>query len=1343
MENIFIKDFIKQIKVTKETIIKLKDSTLLSNDIGILTLSDLKIFIIYSQKLKESKIKNIEKCIKTTKNYLEINSLDTAFKLAIFEDKNLAKNFGEKITKNITLETCMDILKVFYPIPMEEKESYSVNNILNLSLEEERIENEENEALNDYNYSNVLDYIFDKYSKKEAGYFPLQHPTGNGKTFFLEKFLIRNLQEDFKELKHDRIIVITNSKVNLNEIYRNIAFKLNDNKKFEKYVLKVESITDIFSNIEFLNNTIVELQQDLEFYKNFPPNFINNFKNELKNIIILVEKDVTFGIMERIKDFIPRIKKEMFSVFSSKKNIALPKFLEKMYPMILEENLKKKIYIMTTDKFLYGFVGRKETTYFYEGEKSLIFIDEIDSAKQNFLKFIKTQRTLCADNIINIFNDRFNSFSSSGNNQLLNLIKRLDQVWRLKFKEENLFSAEEVLKINKEKEKLFEIVNDFVEKGKKLRKTYFTTKKYFELENPEKIDLWEDESNYFQNNGIKYYVNVNKKNCLITVNKNKETFSLNSLIRDLFSFCYGYFYYVLTRINNYHKLFLEEDEIEKEIISHFFFNEENQNQILNEYKNFFVKRLNKKSKKHYDISEEDKVISMKYSCFQIKEANPDYSYNEKVLISSQFMYTTPELMLYRMCKNNLVFGISATADIETCVGNFDLRFLKMNLRDNYYTLNHFEQAKLKKSLETINRFEKDIKRELNVFGKAGNFELGFKNVENLRNNDELYYRKLMRTLRTISQQIIGDEKTRENQIMYLEYSYMVIINFLLEKESRSLLFISNRLTQIPLLKQCLVEIKKILGKKIEPISFKELNAKGIDESFKNKTLVENDLMKDLSNPKKKTIIYTTFQSAGTGVNFKCYSQKFDKNSLIAIDSEIQKEINFPLEFKDIDEIAVENKTHLINFDESKNKVEMIYYSSLLLENNALSKEHRSFLLKGDIINFTGAYKTKYDYVENCVGKIIQAIGRCSRTKLRNKVRNIYIDEDGFEVLKRFEGRGRLFIEDINFILSEAKRVNLKERNASSFNKDLILKNYKIIETFEKEYLDEINKYNSIMRISNNEGAFNEPIYNLFCDFVKKYEDFRKYVLKYPTRSDSSPKNQAYFSIGEDISGYNILRKEDGSIKDLNFIAPYRDVSFEESRLKEIFAIPLLKNFCLKNIGIFEANKEIILPYVYQAIFKAMLGESIIKEIFSIYRIKLKDTDYMIREGIFEKFDDITENGIWIDYKNYNLEKMNSRDFFREIIESSVTRKRELINTKNKLFVINLIAGKRESKALGCFKIEELINGKNQVHPYENSEVVIINGILRYKKDGTGLEINNNLVKKLQKMLGECDERVLL
>ena len=131
-----------------------------------------------------------------------------------------------------------------------------------------------------------------------------------------------------------------------------------------------------------------------------------------------------------------------------------------------------------------------ETAYFYEKEKSLIFIDEIDSAKQNFLKFIKAQRTLYADNIINVFNDRFNSFSSSGNNQLLNLMKRLDEVGRTKIEKENLFSKEELIKINNQKNKLFKIINDFAKEGKRLRKKYLTMKKYYELENPQKIDLW-------------------------------------------------------------------------------------------------------------------------------------------------------------------------------------------------------------------------------------------------------------------------------------------------------------------------------------------------------------------------------------------------------------------------------------------------------------------------------------------------------------------------------------------------------------------------------------------------------------------------------------------------------------------------------------------------------------------------------------------------------------------------------------------------------------------------------------------------------------------------------------
>ena len=69
--------------------------------------------------------------------------------------------------------------------------------------------------------------------------------------------------------------------------------------------------------------------------------------------------------------------------------------------------------------------------------------------------------------------------------------------------------------------------------------------------------------------------------------------------------------------------------------------------------------------------------------------------------------------------------------------------------------------------------------------------------------------------------------------------------------------------------------------------FKELNAKKLDENFETKDSIENDLMKYLDNSEYKTIIYTTYQSAGTGVNIKCKSKNFNRENLIGIDEEIQ------------------------------------------------------------------------------------------------------------------------------------------------------------------------------------------------------------------------------------------------------------------------------------------------------------------------------------------------------------------------------------------------------------------------------------------------------------------------
>ena len=141
----------------------------------------------------------------------------------------------------------------------------------------------------------------------------------------------------------------------------------------------------------------------------------------------------------------------------------------------------------------------------------------------------------------------------------------------------------------------------------------------------------------------------------------------------------------------------------------------------------------------------------------------------------------------------------------------------------------------------------------------------------------------------------------------------------------------------------------------------------------------------------------------------------------------KKEIQFPLEYKDIDEIAIENKTHLVNFNDDYMKLEMMYYCNLMTANNIIDKKTRSLLLnKNDNKIFTNKYKSSYDYVENSMGRIIQAIGRCNRTKVRNRIRNIYLDEAGFDIIKKFEPRNRLFIGDVNFILEEAKKLKIQD-----------------------------------------------------------------------------------------------------------------------------------------------------------------------------------------------------------------------------------------------------------------------------------------------------------------------------
>lgn len=341
--------------------------------------------------------------------------------------------------------------------------------------------------------------------------------------------------------------------------------------------------------------------------------------------------------------------------------------------MLSEENNHKKIYIMTTDKFLYGYVGQKETKNFYNEKGNLIFIDEIDSAKQNFLKYIENQRTLVIRNIVNVFNERYNSFSKRENNQIFSLLRRLIAIEKETFDDIRKNSSnpeEKIEKIKLKKKELIQAMENFEKTGKELRKKYFTTKRYYEMEEMEKINLVEDEN---------------------------------------------------------------------------------------------------------------KRLDLRICCFQITEDNPDYTLNNRVLIGGKMMYETPESLFYEICKENLIFGISATANIETCIGNFDLKWLKSALKDNYYTLTASEKIKLEESLKKINKFEENIERRLNIFGKNGGKKLGFEAVK-LLEQKKGGYNKLRNIIDSC---LINEEDEFDSDIQreYFEYAVSVFYNFYKKKKA--------------------------------------------------------------------------------------------------------------------------------------------------------------------------------------------------------------------------------------------------------------------------------------------------------------------------------------------------------------------------------------------------------------------------------------------------------------------------------------------------------------------------------------------------------------------------------
>lgn len=62
---------------------------------------------------------------------------------------------------------------------------------------------------------------------------------------------------------------------------------------------------------------------------------------------------------------------------------------------------------------------------------------------------------------------------------------------------------------------------------------------------------------------------------------------------------------------------------------------------------------------------------------------------------------SPERILLHLSEKAQIIGISATATLETVVGNYDLEYLQRMLQDKYYVMPEADRCRLQESFQTF------------------------------------------------------------------------------------------------------------------------------------------------------------------------------------------------------------------------------------------------------------------------------------------------------------------------------------------------------------------------------------------------------------------------------------------------------------------------------------------------------------------------------------------------------------------------------------------------------------------------------------------------------------------
>lgn len=1072
--------------------------------------------------------------------------------------------------------------------------------------------------------------------KRENGLFLLDMPTGFGKTYNVLEFIADNYDTD--KYKNVNFFFVTTLKKNLPFEDLRERFKLkNKEEDFEKKCIRIEANADkVIENLDSLYKSgkipkrITSKDQFKKLLKNVQTvctyrNRDSQFKDEniasmIKNIEISIQETGEPGLRSLIIEDLSIFKTPTQKLKAIKTNDEY-KWIGELYPAVFSRD--KQIYFLTIDKFVSGNTTIIEPTYsFYNHsiiEKSIIFIDEFDATKERILNKIIKKGLNQPVNYQQLFSQIYSaintkSFPTELTTDSMSHQHNMKQYATAK-------SCEEVLN---------ECVRVFKDCNNK-----FNMKYSFRTDNNNgdirtRNFLFNDSTYHSvlsnKNTYIEIIVDQKAKQNWIHFTKQKLNDSQLSVLDLLSSVkgCITYFQNGCRQLaKNYKHLQDERNNSEDEftfqnaitsVLSEF--------QIDKEFIRYLTplilseQKMNRKKQSLLDnqlspLELEHSIYNNGFRYFVFKD---DPSHNMQSEIRLYDFSDTPEKILLRMAQKARVIGISATATIDTVLGNYSQEYLKRMLQDDYYVMPREDRERLENAFADSTKHYSKVKIQAHPISCDEEIK---KELEKIYENERLidYYAEKL-------EMDIGSSDFAIRRFLKIVKAMKA---FIVNDEAKSFLCLSNKLAQekkrnfdLILFREMAKDIIEEVGREYdEDKLIVSINSEDYDTQY-------NEIIERLSNG-KKLFVLSSYQTIGAGQNLQY--RKPEDVDVVQVNDNVRELLE-----KDFDCIYLEKPTNIIvnvfgnKIISEETLVRFIFEMEFLMENNEVSRvagihDIKEIFKKIDSSAKANLLSNRYETcsVQNAALRVlIQAVGRICRTGLKNKNIYIYLDEAILKEIDTTAVETRMVNPEFGEIINEGKEYGVD------------------------------SSADSLIRIENQaNGAslksmliINKLRYNWDEKNINLWKRLREQVLKHPTIDKHEiEKNLNYKSIylqaPKKISGYsysqegdyqkNITVKFDGSLP--------QKVSEEEARLQEILEIPGIKAY-FEEKGYateFTPSEYLLTPPMFNNIYKGALGEAAGKFILENFlNVELQE----VSEEVFEFFDFKTGNDVYVDFKHW-------------------------------------------------------------------------------------------------------------